>query len=171
MKKRFWALFLAVMMIVSVPPTTIFAEGETVGNGLQPDPLYYSFEGKKVNEKDADITLSKTAEYDTETGEYTITLSADAKAKIQPKLTKVIFVLDASYSMSACTKSAKECGHDPQRGTSCKTTGNDFSDAQSRWRIATNAIAEMKTTLGTTGIEYYHVLFGNKPNFVIIQSI
>ena len=161
MKKRFWALFLAVMMVVSVLPTSVFAADEEVDKNLQPDPLYYSFEGDKVDEANADITLSKTAEYDTETGEYTITLSADAKAKIQPKLTKVIFVLDASYSMSACTKSAKECGHDPQRGSSCKTTGNDFSDAQSRWRIATNAIAEMKTTLGTTGIEYYHVLFGN----------
>ena len=140
MKKRFWALFLAVMMVVSVLPTSAFAADEEVDKNLQPDPLYYSFEGDQVDEANADITLSKTAEYDTETGEYTITLSADASEKIQPKLTKVIFVLDASYSMSACTKSARECGHDPQRGSNCKTTGNDFSDDQSRWYIATNAI-------------------------------
>ena len=75
MKKRFWALFLAVMMIVSVLPTTAFAADEEVDKNLQPDPRYYSFAGKELDKDEADnadITLSKTAEYIGD-GKYEIT--------------------------------------------------------------------------------------------------
>lgn len=169
MKKRFWALFLAVMMVVSVLPTSVFAEGESVDANLNPDPLYYSFEGKEVSAEDAKITLSKTAKYIGD-GKYEITLTADAEQIVMPKATEVVFVLDASSSMNACTKT--NCSHDKSTGTNCSTTNNTgygmgsnnaveaFKHPESRWVIATKAIADMKKALGDEGISYKYVAFG-----------
>lgn len=168
MKKRIWAFLLAMCMIISIMPTAAFAGEEAT---LTPAPAYYKFDGTPTNEAGAEITLSKTAVYNEQTGKYEVTLSVDAEKKILPKPTKVIFVLDASYSMSACTNSAEICDHDPQRGSNCDITHNSFSHSDSRWIIAageTGAIAGMKTnlttTLGTNGVEFYHVLFGNEGN-------
>ena len=155
MKKRFWALFLAVMMVVSVLPTSAFAEGE---DPLKPEDRYYTFAGENASKENPDITLSKTAVYKGD-GTYEVTLSATAEEVIKPKPTKVMFVLDASYSMSACTKT--NCSHHAQYGSGCTVTNNSFSDDDSRWMIATSAIAQMKSALGEDGIDYLHVLFGN----------
>ena len=156
MKKRFWALFLAVMMVVSVLPTSAFAEDGK--DPLKPEDRYYTFAGENASKENPDITLSKTAVYKGD-GTYEVTLSATAEEVIKPKPTKVIFVLDASYSMSACTKT--NCSHHAQYGSGCNVTNNSFSDDDSRWMIATSAIAQMKSALGEDGIDYLHVLFGN----------
>ena len=159
MKKRFWALFLAVMMVVSILPTTAFAEdGESAGDKLSPKPLYYSFEGKAVGEQDAKITLSKTAEYKGD-GAYKVTLSATAEEVIKPKPTEVVFVLDASGSMRWCTLKHKYEG-----GTcsdNCPYTNGDFHDTDARWHIATNAIASMSTALKGQGASVKYVAFNN----------
>lgn len=170
MKKRFWALFLAVMMVVSVLPTSVFAEASE--DLLKPADRYYTFAGKKVDEDDPDaaITLSKTAEYIGD-GKYEITLTANAEQIVMPKATEVVFVLDASSSMNACTKA--NCGHDKSTGDRCDTTNNygggwgsnnaveAFDHPESRWVIATDAIADMKEALGDEGISYKYVAFGS----------
>jgi len=193
MKKRFWALFLAVMMIVSVLPTTAFAADEEVDKNLQPDPRYYSFAGKELDKDEADnadITLSKTAEYIGD-GKYEITLSVDAGAQILPKPTEVVFVLDASGSMNFCTdvsgyeshshdawgqcgynSSTETCNflkehkhvHTWDRNSIAYCTLTRSGDKDSRWDDATAAIESMKDKIGTENITYRYVYFKSVQN-------
>ncbi|MBP3318634.1 MAG: hypothetical protein J6K94_01390, partial [Ruminiclostridium sp.] len=142
MKKRILAMVMAVVMAVSLLPVSAFAAGGTSeeDNPLQPADVYYHFDESKATATDYEIKLSKTAE-DKGDGEFEVTLSAEAKEAVTPRHTNVIFVLDASASMNACTQT--NCKHDNQTGTNCTVTHNKQNHSESRWTIATTAINSM----------------------------
>ena len=99
MKKRFWALFLAVMMIVSVLPTTAFAAEGT---------------GAPV---EGEVTATKTL-VENKGGTYTITLSVQGnpvKTNAQPNA-DVVLVVDNSGSMASSV------------GTPCESTTFEKKD-------------------------------------------
>ncbi len=82
MKKRFWALFLAVMMVVSILPTSAFAEGDATHEGV--------------------VTATKTLRENRD-GTYTITLSVQGNpvtTNVQPNA-DVVLVVDNSGSMAS----------------------------------------------------------------------
>ncbi|MBQ1208018.1 MAG: VWA domain-containing protein, partial [Lachnospiraceae bacterium] len=84
MKKRFWALFLAVMMVVSVLPTSAFA-AEGTGTPVE-----------------GEVTATKTL-VENDDGTYTITLSVQGnpvKTNTQPNA-DVVLVVDNSGSMAS----------------------------------------------------------------------
>ena len=92
MKKRFWALFLAVMMVVSVLPTSAFAA-----------------------ESDSFVTVNKEAE---RTGEDTwkITLTIETgEIAIKPEPMDLVILMDTSYSMKWNIS-----GSTPSNGEKCR---------------------------------------------------
>ena len=169
MKKRVLAALMTACMLVGSVPGVSLADvsGETAPNlsgTLTPDAKKYNFNGTTSTEADPDIKLSKTAVYNAETNDYTITLSAKAKEKVETKKTHVVFLLDASGSMSWCTETdPKEFGHNHIGGNNAhctKITANP-SKTKSRWQIATNAIKLMTDNLGRDGITYNYTYFSS----------
>ena len=101
MKKRVLAALMTACMVVGAVPGVSLADvsGETASNlsgTLTPDAKKYNFDGTVSTKTDPDIKLNKTAVYNAETNDYTITLSAKAKEKVETKKTHVVFLLDAS---------------------------------------------------------------------------
>ena len=87
MKKRFWALFLAVMMVVSVLPTAAFADaaGEPQeGDVRARKSLVYGEDGEPV----------------VDNGYYTIRLSVEGKPVKTGKKADVVLCIDVSNSMA-----------------------------------------------------------------------
>ena len=108
MKKRVLAALMTVCMTVGAFPGGVLADvtasdatADLTGN-LEPESKYYTFDGESTTEENADIELSKTAVYNAEDDNYTITLNAKAK----PKKTHVVFLLDTSTSKNYCTENA-----------------------------------------------------------------
>ena len=137
--------------------------GEPSGT-LTPAAKKYNFDGTVSTATDPDIELNKTAVYNAETNDYTITLSAKAKEKVETKKTHVVFLLDASGSMSWCTETdPKEIGHYHVGGNDahCTKIKADPSKTKSRWQIATNAIKLMTDNLGRDGITYNYTYFSS----------
>ena len=169
MKKRVLAALMTACMVVGSVPGVSLADvsGETAPNlsgTLTPDAKKYNFNGTVSTEANPDIVLNKTAAYNAETNDYTITLSAKAKEKVETKKTQVVFLLDASGSMSWCTETdPKEIGHYHVGGDDahCTKIKADPSKTKSRWQIATNAIKLMTDNLGSDGITYNYTYFSS----------
>lgn len=88
MKKRFWALLLAVMMVVSVLPTAAFAiDGDALEQGevRARKSLVYDEAGELVED---------------ENGYYTIRLSVEGKPVKTGKKADVVLCIDVSNSMA-----------------------------------------------------------------------
>lgn len=169
MKKRVLAALMTACMVVGSVPGVSLADvsGETAPNlsgTLTPDAKKYNFNGTVSTEANPDIVLNKTAAYNAETNDYTITLSAKAKEKVETKKTHVVFLLDASGSMSWCTETdPQEFGHYHVGGDDahCTKIKADPSKTKSRWQIATNAIKLMTDNLGRDGITYNYTYFSS----------
>ena len=169
MKKRVLAALMTACMVVGSVPGVSLADvsGETASNlsgTLTPDAKKYNFNGTASTATNPDIELNKTAVYNAETNDYTITLSAKAKEKVETKKTHVVFLLDASGSMSWCTETdPKEFGHNHIGGNNahCTKITADPSKTKSRWQIATNAIKLMTDNLGRDGITYNYTYFSS----------
>lgn len=165
MKKRVLAALMTACMVVGSVPGVSLADvsGEPSGT-LTPAAKKYNFDGTVSTATDPDIELNKTAVYNAETNDYTITLSAKAKEKVETKKTHVVFLLDASGSMSWCTETdPKEIGHYHVGGNDahCTKIKADPSKTKSRWQIATNAIKRMTDNLGRDGITYNYTYFSS----------
>ena len=165
MKKRVLAALMTACMVVGSVPGVSLADvsGEPSGT-LTPAAKKYNFNGTESTATDPDIELNKTAVYNDETNDYTITLSAKAKKKVETKKTHVVFLLDASGSMSWCTETdPKEIGHYHVGGydAHCTKIKADPSKTKSRWQIATNAIKLMTDNLGRDGITYDYTYFSS----------
>ena len=189
-KRRVLAALMTACMVAGAVPGVSLAEnanGMAPEKSLSPSSKGYTFAGTETDSADPDIQLSKTAVYDAETDEYTITLSAEAKKLIKTKPTHVVFVLDASGSMNYCTEKnlknkdvtedEKErlSGHvhyilyknpgwgqdkyqlEDYLGNGCTLV--DAKQNESRWKIAKSAIQTMSENLGTDGITYDYVWF------------
>ena len=169
MKKRILAALMTACMVVGSVPGVSLADvsGETAPNlsgTLTPDAKKYDFDGSASTEANPDIELNKTAVYNADTNDYTITLSAKAQEKVETKKTHVVFLLDASGSMSWCTETdPKEIGHLHVGGNNahCTKIKADPSKTKSRWQIATNAIKLMTDNLGRDGITYNYTYFSS----------
>lgn len=182
MKKRVLAALMTACMVVGSVPGVSLADvsGETAPNlsgTLTPDAKKYNFNGSASTEANPDIELNKTAVYNAETNDYTITLSAKAKKKVETKKTHVVFLLDASGSMNYCTNNkVREVQWDPlikdhahyyyytKDGTyvsGCTQIDKD-STRKSRWEIATEAIKSMTDELGSDNIDYDYTWFNDK---------
>ncbi len=103
MKKRILAALMTVCMTAGLSGGVLAdtASGETMTEQsacLEPENQYYKYDGTSTTEEDADIVLSKTAKYNAEDDNYTITLNAKAK----PKKTHVVFLLDATEYKNYC---------------------------------------------------------------------
>ena len=66
-------------------------------------------------EANPDIVLNKTAVYNAETNDYTITLSAKAKKKVETKKTHVVFLLDASGHDHCTDNNIEEVNRKPNK--------------------------------------------------------
>ena len=164
-KKRVLAALMTACMVVGSVPGVSLADvsGEPSGT-LTPDAKKYNFDGSASTAADPDIELNKKAVYNADTNDYTITLSAKAKKKVETKKTHVVFLLDASGSMSWCTETdPKEIGHYHVGGNDahCTKIKADPSKTKSRWQIATNAIKLMTDNLGRDGITYNYTYFSS----------
>ena len=82
MKKRFWALLLAVMMVVSVLPTTAFAIDEDA-----------------LEQGEVRATKSLVSTEPDQAGWYTIQLTVEGKPKTSQVSADVILCIDVSNSM------------------------------------------------------------------------
>ena len=190
MKKRVLAALMTACMVVGSVPGVSLADvsGETAPNlsgTLIPDANKYNFNGTTSTEAVPDIELNKTAKYNAETNDYTITLSAKAKKKVETKKTHVVFLLDASGSMNWCTDNSvqqtnygKLSEHYHYYAGShgaglhwrdsdvngCTLIDRDNGKTKSRWKIATDAIQTMKMQMGTEGITYNFVYFSDQPD-------
>lgn len=165
MKKRVLAALMTACMVVGSVPGVSLADvsGEPSGT-LTPAAKKYNFNGTTSTEADPDIELNKKAVYNADTNDYTITLSAKAKEKVETKKTHVVFLLDASGSMSWCTETdPQEFGHYHIGGNNahCTKITADPSKTKSRWQIATNAIKLMTDNLGRDEITYNYTYFSS----------
>ena len=165
MKKRVLAALMTACMVVGAVPGVSLADvsGEPSGT-LTPAAKKYNFNGTASTATAPDIELNKIAVYNAETNDYTITLSAKAKEKVETKKTHVVFLLDASGSMSWCTETdPQEFGHYHVGGDDahCTKIKADPSKTKSRWQIATNAIKLMTDNLGRDGITYNYTYFSS----------
>ncbi len=165
MKKRVLAALMTACMVVGSVPGVSLADvsGEPSGT-LTPAAKKYNFNGTTSTVADPDIELNKKAVYNADTNDYTITLSAKAKEKVETKKTHVVFLLDASGSMSWCTETdPKEIGHYHVGGVDahCTKIKADPSKTKSRWQIATNAIKLMTDNLGRDEITYNYTYFSS----------
>lgn len=186
MKKRVLAALMTACMVVGSVPGVSLADmsGEPSGT-LTPAAKKYNFDGTASTATDPDIELNKTAVYNADTNDYTITLSAKAKKKVETKKTHVVFLLDASGSMNWCTDNSvqqtnygKLSEHYHYYAGShgagfhwrdsdvngCTLIDRDNGKTKSRWKIATDAIQTMKTQMGTDGIAYNFVYFSDQPD-------
>ena len=186
MKKRVLAALMTACMVVGSVPGVSLADvsGEPSGT-LTPAAKKYNFDGSASTEANPDIELNKTAVYNAETNDYTITLSAKAKKKVETKKTHVVFLLDASGSMNWCTDNSvqqtnygKLSEHYHYYAGShgaglhwrdsyvngCTLIDRDNGKTKSRWKIATDAIQTMKMQMGTEGITYNFVYFSDQPD-------
>ena len=91
MKKRFWALFLAVMMVVSVLPTTAFAEDAAGSAELEPGEIRAT--KSLVLDEDGEPVVD-------EDGYYTIQLAVQGAPVKASKAVDVILCIDVSNSMT-----------------------------------------------------------------------
>ena len=186
MKKRVLAALMTACMVVGSVPGVSLADvsGETAPNlsgTLTPDAKKYNFNGSASTEANPDIELKKTAVYNAETNDYTITLSAKAQEKVETKKTHVVFLLDASGSMNFCSdNNIKEVNRKPNKKdehvhyhyddyeglfskkyvSGCTKIDKD-STRKSRWEIATEAIKSMTDELGSDNIDYDYAWFND----------
>lgn len=93
MKKKLFALLMAVVMLLALVPASVFAdEIEVAPNPLQP----------AANTTDEYVNLSKTA-VETAPGKWKITLQVNVKKDVEPaEKAEVVFVMDTSGSMAWC---------------------------------------------------------------------
>lgn len=182
MKKRVLAALMTACMVVGSVPGVSLADvsGETAPNlsgTLTPDAKKYNFNGSASTEANPDIELKKTAVYNAETNDYTITLSAKAKKKVETKKTHVVFLLDASGSMNFCTNNTirevpwqpvlKDHAHyyyETWKGkyVSGCTEIDKNPTLKSRWKIATESIKSMTDELGSDNISYDYTWFNEQ---------
>lgn len=178
MKKRVLAALMTACMVVGSVPGVSLADvsGEPSGT-LTPDAKKYNFDGSASTEANPDIELNKTAVYNAETNDYTITLSAKAKEKVETKKTHVVFLLDASGSMNFCTNNTirevpwqpvlKDHAHyyyETWKGkyVSGCTEIDKNPTLKSRWKIATESIKSMTDELGSDNISYDYTWFNEQ---------
>ena len=133
MKKRLLSAFLVLAMVLTLLPSAAFAT-ESPADPLKPADEYYTIDGKGAGQKDAAITLHKTAKRLTN-DTYEVTLTVTAKEQITTKPTEVVFVIDGSGSM------AYKLGD------------------STRWRVALDAVKTMQDNLGSSGITYKYVVY------------
>ena len=153
MKKRFWALFLAVMMVVSVLPTSAFAAEEDA------DVLYGTYDDgenwellaeESITYTDIapyeDITLTKKAESTGNPNEYKITLEVATSITTEtvPAKAATVLVIDESISMRYCADCG--CDLDPMFGMVTHERGCDKPG--SRMAAAKNAALDFLSSYG-----------------------
>ena len=151
MKKRFWALFLAVMMIVSVLPTSAFAEDTA------PDEVVYGhYDGTAwVYDPDSDgtrseqgVTLSKVAvPVPGQDNTYSITLEVQTSTTTEESAADaaVVLVMDVSTSMDSCAT----CGGRFEHERSCthyNQHANAIAEEHNRMTAAEAAAADFLDT-------------------------
>ena len=150
MKKRFWALFLAVMMVVSVLPTTAFAAVE------DDDVIYGTYEdnewmpGEASINYDDGITLRKLAEPTKNSNEYQITLEVETSTTTTtvPAKAATVLVIDVSRSMEYCA----DCGGSGLHQSNCEhydRRNNRVIDEQKRMTAAKTAALNFLSSYGT----------------------
>ena len=178
MKKRVLAALMTACMVVGSVPGVSLADvsGEPSGT-LTPAAKKYNFNGTASTATDPDIELNKTAVYNADTNDYTITLSAKAKEKVETKKTHVVFLLDASGSMNFCTNNTirevpwqpvlKDHAHyyyETWKGkyVSGCTEIDKNPTLKSRWKIATESIKSMTDELGSDNISYDYTWFNEQ---------
>ena len=183
MKKRVLAALMTACMVVGSVPGVSLADvsGEPSGT-LTPAAKKYNFDGTASTATDPDIELNKTAVYNADTNDYTITLSAKAKKKVETKKTHVVFLLDASGSMNFCTdNNIEEVDWKPinkdkhlhyryydyeglfsRKYVSGCTQIDKDSTRKSRWEIATESIKSMTDELGADNIDYDYTWFNDE---------
>ena len=178
MKKRVLAALMTACMVVGSVPGVSLADvsGEPSGT-LTPDAKKYNFDGSASTAANPDIELNKTAVYNADTNDYTITLSAKAKEKVETKKTHVVFLLDASGSMNFCTNNTirevpwqpvlKDHAHyyyETWKGkyVSGCTEIDKNPTLKSRWKIATESIKSMTDELGSDNISYDYTWFNEQ---------
>lgn len=178
MKKRVLAALMTACMVVGSVTGVSLADvsGEPSGT-LTPAAKKYNFDGSPSTAATPDIELNKTAVYNAETNDYTITLSAKAKEKVETKKTHVVFLLDASGSMNFCTDNTirevpwqpvlKDHAHyyyETWKGkyVSGCTEIDKNSTLKSRWKIATESIKSMTDELGSDNISYDYTWFNEQ---------
>lgn len=178
MKKRVLAALMTACMVVgSVPGVSLADVSGKLSGTLTPDAKKYNFDGSVSTETNPDIELNKTAVYNAETNDYTITLSAKAKEKVETKKTHVVFLLDASGSMNFCTNNTirevpwqpvlKDHAHyyyETWKGkyVSGCTEIDKNPTLKSRWKIATESIKSMTDELGSDNISYDYTWFNEQ---------
>ena len=177
-KKRVLAALMTACMVVGSVPGVSLADvsGEPSGT-LTPDAKKYNFDGSASTAANPDIELNKTAVYNADTNDYTITLSAKAKEKVETKKTHVVFLLDASGSMNFCTNNTirevpwqpvlKDHAHyyyETWKGkyVSGCTEIDKNPTLKSRWKIATESIKSMTDELGSDNISYDYTWFNEQ---------
>ncbi|MFR5245456.1 MAG: hypothetical protein ACLTFJ_11655 [Clostridium sp.] len=182
MKKRVLAALMTACMVVGSVPGVSLADVSGKPSGtLTPDAKKYNFNGSVSTEATPDIELNKTAVYNAETNDYTITLSAKAQEKVETKKTHVVFLLDASGSMNFCSdNNVEEVDWKPinkdkhvhyhyydyeglfsKKYVSGCTKIDKDSTRKSRWEIATEAIKSMTDELGSDNIDYDYAWFND----------
>lgn len=178
MKKRVLAALMTACMVVGSVPGVSLADvsGEPSGT-LTPAAKKYNFNGTASTATDPDIELNKTAVYNADTNDYTITLSAKAKEKVETKKTHVVFLLDASGSMNFCTNNTiREVPWQPVlkyhahyyyemwkgKYVSGCTEIDKNPTLKSRWKIATESIKSMTDELGSDNISYDYTWFNEQ---------
>lgn len=178
MKKRVLAALMTACMVVGSVPGVSLADVSSEPSGtLTPAAKKYNFNGTASTATDPDIELNKTAVYNADTNDYTITLSAKAKEKVETKKTHVVFLLDASGSMNFCTNNTirevpwqpvlKDHAHyyyETWKGkyVSGCTEIDKNPTLKSRWKIATESIKSMTDELGSDNISYDYTWFNEQ---------
>ena len=178
MKKRVLAALMTACMVVGSVPGVSLADVSGKPSGtLTPDAKKYNFDGSASTAANPDIELNKTAVYNADTNDYTITLSAKAKEKVETKKTHVVFLLDASGSMNFCTNNTirevpwqpvlKDHAHyyyETWKGkyVSGCTEIDKNPTLKSRWKIATESIKSMTDELGSDNISYDYTWFNEQ---------
>ena len=153
MKKRTLAALMTACMVVGAMPGVSFAEAGPPADSLDPGTQGYTLDGKPAS-GDVDILVSKSAVYNEDTDDYTVTLSTSAKSRIRTKKTEIVIVLDKSGSMAWCTE--KNPHHRHSGGEPCDPVRDGSQD--SRWTIAKQAIQSMTSDL-TEKASFKYVVF------------
>ena len=158
MKKRWLSLLLCLSFVLALVPTAAMAVD--AGDPLQPADRYYTLDGETTSGEKPDITLSKTA-VKNDDGTYTVTLTAEAKERVEAKPAEVVFLLDTSGSMNWCADKRKNKRCDVNAGDGVVyCTRVRRHETNSRLTEAKNAIKTVVSNLPQDNTTVKYVYFG-----------
>lgn len=184
MRKRIFAVFIAVAMLIGMVPSAAFAAqtGETpaVTNGAYTDGAWASGGTGEVTYQinGEDVVLSKTAvPVAGEENVFDITLKVQTQASetLSTDSAAVVLVMDVSNSMDWCA----ECGGERSHKKNCKYYNNDWMEnwvtsAQSRMQAAKDAaktfLASYAGTDASANRQLCIVAFGSNANTLLSWS-